>query len=161
MSELRDRGSELLAAGAYRHFVTQRYGELREQAAARFAADGVTEQRIVGTDGTYLGMLSVGDPTIIVTITDEDAMLDYMAHVHPNELLEITTYVIRDAFWGMLVAASRKAGHGVDPTRENEPLKWIRVEVKPGELRVTPSSAARERVQQIMKQRGTGLELES
>ncbi len=162
MSELRDRGAELLAAGAYRKYVQDRYGELREQAAQRFTENGITEQRIYDSNGTYLGVLSVGEPTITVTIADPDAMVDYMFHEHDDELVEVTDYHINPPFWNKIVSASKRAGTGVDPTRDNTPLPWVRVTVTPGDIRVTPSSAARERVKQIVAQLGDlRLELES
>lgn len=161
MSEFRDRANELLAAGAYRKYVLDRYALLREAAANAFVEDGITEQRIVAKDGTYLGMISVADEAITVVVDDEDAMLDYMMHEHPGELVEVTSYHINPAFWSKIVTASKKARTGVDPTRQNEPLAWVKVVVSPGEIRVTPSSAARERVHEIVERQGiTRLELE-
>lgn len=161
MSELRDRAQELLAAGAFRKYVLDEYARLREKAAEAFREDGITEQRIVAADGvTYLGMLSVGEPTVTVAVEDDDAMLDYMLHVHPEEMVEVTTYHITPPFWAKIVAASKKARTGVDPVT-GKSLPWVKVVVSPGEIRVTPSSAARERVREVVEKHGiTKLELE-
>jgi hypothetical protein len=160
MGNLREQAQELLALGAYKWFIANEYNRLHGELGETYAELGVTEQQIVSEDGAKLGMVSLGDPVVEVEVLDEDAMLDYVSHAHPGEMVERTVYEVRPAFLRVLTEGSRKARRGIDPTTGEE-LPWLRVTVKPGSVRVTPSPAARERVKEIVAQRGLRLELDA
>lgn len=148
MSTIRDRAQQLLALGAYKAWVTAEYDRLRDELDAEYRDTGIRGQVITLPDGVKLGAISVSDDTTVASITDEDAMLDWLSHKHPTEMVEQTIYTMRDAYRKMLLDASRKAGHGVDPD-DGELLEWIKVETKRGTLRVTSSADAKRKVESM------------
>ena len=158
MSSLRDRARQLLALGAYKAFVTAEYDKLRDELDTEYREMGIRGQDIKFDDGAKMGVISVGEESTVASIADEDAMLDWLAHKHPSEMMEQTLYTIRDSYRKVLLDASRAAGHGVDP-EDGELLPWIRVETKAGVLRVSSSTDAKRRVRELIDRRGL-LELE-
>lgn len=160
MSELRTRAEQLLALGAYKAWIEEEYRRLHAELGDDYQDLGIRDQVIKLPDGLRLGRITVGEPTVLVEVVDQDAMLDWLSHKWPGEMVEETIYSMRESFWRVVKAACEKAGEGVDP-RDGEKLPFIRVTPRPGSVRVTSSSDAKQRVKEIVKRNGLRLELEA
>lgn len=160
MTELRTRAEQLLALGAYKAWIDDEYKRLHADLGEDYQDLGIRDQVLKLPDGLRLGRITVGEPTVLVEVVDEDAMLDWLGHKWPDEMVEETRYSMRSSFWRVIQQASEKAGEGVDP-RDGEKLPWIRVTTRPGVVRVSSSSDAKQRVKEIVRRNGLQLELDA
>lgn len=151
---------EVLTLGAVRDAVQQEYRRRHDALQAEYEALGLERQRIVTTDGMDFGSVVYTTGSVTVEITDTEAMIDYMSHEHPDELVTKTVYSINAAYWRLLANAAKKAGVGVDP-HTGQVLDWIKVSISDRNLRATPTRAAKTQVRDLLNNSGLRLELEA
>ena len=159
MTDLRHMAEELLTLGAVRDAISAEYKRRHAALQAEYQKLGLERQRIFANDGSEFGVVVVANGSVSVSITDRDAMEDWLLHEHPSEAIERTTYEINPPFWRLIEEASRKAGYGVDPAGNR--LDWIRVQVGDKTMRATPTHDAKRAVRELIRDTGVRFELEA
>lgn len=121
----------------------------RDALAEMLIEDDVTQVPVRDADGTELGKASLVGGTTKATVVDEDALLKWVMREKPHLIRKIVDTVWRNRILGI----AEKEGVAIDPDT-GALIPGIEITEGNPYVKVTPNTAARERMAAIVESSG-------